>query len=83
MSYKTIADMAESGSLLRRLVACAAVEKKTKPYLQWVSDNLWDIVASPGWSEKWESAVAAEIEDPGGNESVITDDDILAVIQPM
>lgn len=83
MSYRTISQITQSSSLFQRLVACAAEQEKTQPYVQWVSERIWDIAASPGWADKWASAVAADIEDPGADESVITDGDILAVVQPM
>lgn len=83
MTYANIANMAESPSLIRRLIACAAEQKKGDPYNEWVYSHVWDIAASPGWSEKWASALAADIPDPGADEGVITDADILAVIQPM
>jgi hypothetical protein len=83
MSYATIASITESSSLFKRIQACAAEQQKPKPYQEWVWDRLWDIAASPGWAAAWESAVAADIEDPGADEGVITDGMILAVVQPM
>lgn len=82
MSYAIIAAIAESPSLFRRVQACAAVEKKPTPYQTWVWTHLWDIAASPGWAAKWASALAnPAIEDPGSDEGVITDGDILATVQ--
>lgn len=79
----SIAEMTASGSLINRLTACAAEQDKPEPYSQWVMERIWKIAASPGWAAKWDSAIAAEIPDPGSNPTVITDADILAVIQPM
>lgn len=83
MTYASIAAITQSNSLFQRLTACAAQQKREKPYPTWVSDRIWDIAVSPGWADKWASAIAAGIENPGADESVISDADILAVIQPM
>lgn len=83
MSYADIAAITQSTSLAQRLTACAAEEVKPKPYSSWVFEHIWEIAASPGWADKWAYAVANENPDPGADESVITDGDILAVIQPM
>jgi hypothetical protein len=86
MGYLEIKKMADSSRLRDRLNACAA-EQITDPNIEienWVGQRLWHIVSAPGWGDKWASA---EVSDPGndlgGRTDVITDGDILAVIQPM
>ena len=37
--------------------------------------------SQPGWDDAWDSAIASGIEDPGGNEGVITDGMILSGVQ--
>lgn len=81
MSYMTIALITQSGSLQNRLTAAAAQEQKPVPYGGWVYDHIWDFAAQPGWSEAWDSALAAGVTDPGANEAVITDGMILAAVQ--
>jgi hypothetical protein len=81
--YSTIAAMAYDSALFNRCVAAAAEEQKTKPYESWVADNRWDLASSPGWWEAWESAVASGNPSPGDDPTVITDEMILASIQPM
>ena len=83
MTYANIAAITESASLQRRLQACAAEQQKPKPYGEWVYNHIWDIASAPGWAAKWASALAGGVTDPGANEGVITDADILAVIQTM
>lgn len=83
MSYKTIAAITQSNSLIDRLTAAAAEQHKTEPYQSWVLQNIWTIAASPGWAAAWESAVAGGVTDPGAHEGVITDGMILATIQPL
>lgn len=82
MTYNTIADMKDSPSLYRRLVASAAQEGKTVPE-DWVATRAWQIVSSPGWEAAWISATLNGVDDPGSREDVVTDGMILAVIQPM
>jgi hypothetical protein len=84
MSYNSIAEMHDDPWLRRRLTACATQENKGagNPE-QWVNDNLWTIVSAPGWDQKWDTARSNYHPQAGLDESVITDADILAMIQPM
>ena len=89
MSYNSAADMHEDEYLNKRLIACASEQDKGDPgdgALQasnWVNIHKWDIVNAPGWSAKWDTARVNGNVAPGADSSVITDEDILAVIQPM
>jgi hypothetical protein len=80
MSYKSVADMAESFSLSRRLTAGAAKESIDNPQV-WVQSYRWEVASQPGWDTAWDSAVAGGIPDPGADEAVITDGMILSGIQ--
>ena len=80
MSYKSVASMAESYSLSRRITAGAATEGIPSPE-QWTQMNRWEVAAQPGWDAAWDSAVASGNPDPGSDESVITDGMILSGIQ--
>lgn len=55
--------------------------------LQWVNSNRYLWASSPSWGEKWASALVSHGADPnydpGKDESVITDADILAVVQSL
>jgi hypothetical protein len=83
MTYNSIADMAGNIPLRQRCTAAAAQENKPKPYEGWVDDHRWELAATPGWSEAWDSAVAGGNPNPGADEAVITDGMILAAVQPM
>lgn len=83
MSYKYIADIAASGSLWRRITACAWQEKAADSPSDWATDNMWRIAVQPGWASAWASAAVAGTTDPGGDESVITDGMILAAVQAL
>jgi hypothetical protein len=80
MSYKSVADMAESFSLNRRLTAGAAKESIDNPQ-GWVQLYRYEIASQPGWDAAWDSAVAGGVADPGGDEAVITDGMILSGVQ--
>jgi len=81
--YLTIATISEDTSMRRRVAACAAQQGATGDADQWAYDNRWQWAAAPGWATKWDSAVAAGVADPGADPAVISDADILAVVQPM
>jgi hypothetical protein len=80
MSYKTVADIAESYSLVRRLNAGAAKESIDNN-VQWVQTYRWELASQPGWDAAWDSAVAGGVADPGSDEAVITDGMILSGVQ--
>jgi hypothetical protein len=80
MSYKSVADMAESYSLNRRLTAGAAKESIDNPQ-GWVQSYRYEIASQPGWDAAWDSAVAGGVSDPGNDEAVITDGMILSGVQ--
>lgn len=80
MSYKTINRCANDSSFMGRLNAASAQEgaydpSQTAYILRWPVSSASDIEAA------YASAVAAENPDPGGDESVITDQMILGQVQ--
>lgn len=80
MSYKSVADMADSYSLNRRLTAGAAKESIDNPQ-GWIQIYRWEVASQPGWDAAWDSAVASDNPDPGADEAVITDGMILSGVQ--
>lgn len=80
MTYNTVADITDSASLTRRIVAAAATEDIPNPEA-WANGARWKLAAQPGWGQAWESAVASGVEDPGASEVVITDGMILSAVQ--
>lgn len=87
MSYRSIVEMASSQSLIARIAACAAQEGVETNPLTWAQDNIWKVAASPGWADQWSYAVdTATVNvnpDTGARNDVITDGNILSVVQPM
>lgn len=82
MSYSSIALMAEDHDLKKRIIACASKEG-LRSAEAWASQNIWLLVATPGWDDAWDSALIVGIGRPGNMPNVITDGMILAVVQPM
>jgi hypothetical protein len=86
MAYYDVGVMVGSNGLRKRVAACAAQESSTPlaDPMRWAAEHIWVIAAAPGWDAKWASGVAAyPDEDPGDKSDVITDADILAVVQPI
>jgi hypothetical protein len=87
LSYNTIADMTDSTSLMRRLSAAAAAEQGAGTAIDpndpgaWAYTYRWHLVSAPGWADAWASAEAASNPDPGRDEAVITDAQILSQVQ--
>lgn len=87
MSYNTQFTMAYDPALNGRVIAAVASEHQagntTEEPERWMADNRHYWAASPGWSDAWESAVASDNPDPGADEAVITDQQILSTVQAL
>jgi len=87
MTYSSVVEMAQSDSLLNRVAAAAASEGFEDDPVSFARNMIWQIVASPGWSEAWDSAQAAasvnDNPDTGARDDVITDGMILSAVQPL
>lgn len=84
-TYATISLIATTPRFAERLYACAAQQGAADP-TGWVHQRRYAIAASPGWAAKVDSWLAANPD--GGDEwaqlpEVLSDGDILAVIQPL
>lgn len=82
MAYNDVASMAVNAQLQNRVTACAAVEGQDGPQY-WMSQNIWEVVAAPGWGEAWRYALDSGMDPAvvGSNETVISDPMILAQVQ--
>jgi hypothetical protein len=81
-TYDSIADVADSASLARRVTAAAAQQGQTEPE-RWTYEHRWVYGAAPGWGAAFASAEAAGNPDPGAAPDVITDGMILSQVQSM
>jgi hypothetical protein len=98
-SYLAISAIANDEFMQERLKACATQQAHlgnasvitddpinrpdTWSAINWVEQNKYLWASSPSWGEKWASALAGGEEEPGKNEAVITDADILATVQAL
>jgi hypothetical protein len=84
MGYLTQSVIAENFAMRQRVAQCAASEG-IRDVDSWTHENRREWAAAPGWDAAWESAlVDAEPEyDPGADQAVITDGQILSQVQAM
>lgn len=69
------------GAVAHRIMAAIATEDPAAHASMWADAHMWRLAASPGWASAWASAEAGDIPDPGRDEGVITDGQILAAVQ--
>lgn len=86
MSYATQSLLAVDQDFINRCSACASQEipvgSPTNP-LWYVQTYIWKLAAAPGFDAAYASAIAADVERPGWDESVITDGMILSATQAL
>lgn len=87
MSYLTQSEIAENRSMNTRVAQCAAQQEVNVDPDRWTTDYRRTWASAPGWDSAWESARASHPDqpeyDPGQDEAVITDAQILAQVQSM
>jgi hypothetical protein len=86
VSYLTQDEIASNRNMLNRVAQAAAQESVSGDPDRWTYENRRTWAAAPGWSEAWESAKVTHPEedyDPGEDEGVITDGQILSQVQSM
>lgn len=80
MSYYDISLLAADNDFIMRTRACVATEGEPDP-IAWTNEHIWNMAGTPGFGDKYSYALATGVENPGRNESVISDGDILAAVQ--
>lgn len=80
MSYATIFQCANDLPFRGRVTACCAQEGATEPE-NTADQILWPVSAAADVEAAYASAVIAGNPNPGGDESVITDQMILSAVQ--
>lgn len=83
MSYLTQGQIADNRAMQTRVAQCAVGEGLMGDADRWTYEQRRTWASAPGWDAAWESALAASIEDPGADEAVITDAQILSQVQTM
>lgn len=86
MNYQSVLNMANSTSLMNRIIAAVAVEGIHNPEA-FVNENRWKLAATPGWADDWAYAedvlTSNQNPDLGARDDVISDAKILAAIQAL
>jgi len=82
MAYSDVALLANDYDFTQRVTAAVATEGEADP-MQWVQTHYWQVAASPGFGDAYASALAANVERPGNDPSVISDAQILAAVQTL
>jgi hypothetical protein len=80
MSYKTIHACANDAALTARVTACLAQEGVEAPVAA-VGNYMYAVASAADIEAAYASALAADNPDPGGDESVISDQMILSTVQ--
>ena len=80
MSYSSMSKCANDSSFRARVSACCAQEGSPTPETV-MPFVIWPVASKSDIEAAYESALAAENPDPGGDSSVITDEMILSAVQ--
>ena len=81
MSYNHIADAAQDSDLRRRVAACFAQQTTgTEQPEALASVHMWRIAADSDIADAYAYAVATNVPNPGKDEAVVTDANILAAV---
>lgn len=80
MAYYDVSLLAADNDFISRTRAAVAVEGVADP-VSWTNEHMWQMAGAPGFGDKYSYAIATGVENPGRNESVIPDADILAAVQ--
>lgn len=80
MSYGTINRCANDAAFQGRVTACCAAEGSTQPTVT-LWEVIWPVSAASDVEAAYASAIAANNPNPGGDETVVTDQMILSHVQ--
>lgn len=81
MAYYDVALLAADYEFARRVTACAAEQFPNRDPAMWAQENSWRMASQPGFGEAYAYALETGVENPGADESVITDAQILTAVQ--
>lgn len=82
MAYSDIALLNSDSDFRQRTTACASTEGETDP-VTWANEHSWQMAGTPGFGDKYASAIISGVVRPGNDPSVISDGDILAAVQAL
>lgn len=80
MAYFDVSLLSSDNDFLNRCTACATGENIDDPKT-WVLDHEWQLASTPTFGDKYSYAIANGIVNPGRDQSVISDTEILSAVQ--
>lgn len=84
MAFFDVSLLRQDPDFNARTAACYAQETSfgegTDPGV-WAQQHSWDLAAAPGFGDAYASAVAGGVPNPGRDQSVISDAQILSAVQ--
>ena len=85
MAYSDVALLAQDLDFRNRIAASAATESPDLPMhpITFADTYQWQIAGAPGFGDAYASAIAGNVERPGNDPAVISDAQILGVVQPI
>lgn len=83
MSYATVAKCSSDKAFIDRVSACVATEGYTMDPVMFTMSIIWQVSAHDDIEQAYAYALTADNPDPGGDETVITDQMILSATQPL
>lgn len=83
MSYSTVAKCSHDAVFIDRVSACVATEGYTMDPVTFTLSIIWQVSSHDDIEQAYAYALTAENPNPGGDETVITDQMILSATQPL
>lgn len=78
--YSDVSLLAQDTDFIQRTRACVSQEGEADP-VSWSNQHNWQMAGTPGFGDKYASAIAGDVERPGWDPSVISDAEILSAVQ--
>lgn len=82
MAYSDVAMLASDNDFILRTRACVSQEGETDP-IGWSNDHQWQMAGTPGFGEAYAYAILTGVQNPGRDEGVISDPQILSAVQAL
>jgi len=80
MAYFDLALLTQDTDFDQRITACAASEG-IDGAARWTAEHKWEVCAAPGFADAYATALLNEVPQPGRDQSVISDGQLLSAVQ--
>lgn len=85
MAYYDVSLLTQDGDFQQRVAAAYATETVDEVDdinpSAWMNAHIWDMAAQPGFGDAYASALAGNVQNPGREQAVISDGQILSAVQ--